>query len=172
MAGTTEVVTGGRLVTPVTAVIVSVTVEDRQHTEPVTALNILWAAVSLAVCLVSRERDLGVLLTVVLAIAEPGPGDAVVGVGTLEVVAGRALTGLVITTQFWLLVLSVPAVPGPVTPPLHVDTLLAGLAQEHLRPAQPAVAAVQLVLSVRTVAVSVTNPACNIGHIGARILSS
>ena len=162
MAGTGAVVTARRLVAPVTAVVVSVTVEDGQHTLPVAALNLLRAALGLAVGLVSRDSGRLLLLqTVVFPVAEPGSGDAVVVVRTPEVVAGRALLAglLVVLTQVWRLVRSVTAVPGPVTSPLRVDALLAGLAEKHVRSAEVAVAAVQLVLSLGTVAVSVTDPA-------------
>ena len=158
MARTGEVITGGRLVTTVTAVIVSVTIKHGQHTFPVAALNLFPSALGLAVSLVSRDSVLVILLTVVLTIAEPGPGDTVVVVGTLPVIAGRALAGQLSFTKVRVLVRAVTAVPGAVTPPLHVDTLLAGLTLEHRLPAQVAVAAVLLILPVRTVAVSVTDP--------------
>ena len=164
VAGTGEVVAARGLLTPVTAVVVSVTVKHGQHTLPVTALNLLRPALSLALRLVSRDGGLPPLLlilqAVVFPVAEPGPGDAVVVVGAAEVVADWALlAGLRVLTQVRLLVRAVTAVPGAVTRPLRVDALLAGLAEEHLRPAEVAVAAVHLVLSARTVAVSVTDPA-------------
>ena len=89
---TGEIVTGGRLVTPVTAVVVTVTVEVLENTFLVTALYLLLSTIrpTLGLRLVSRHGVSVQLLslpeTVVVTITEPGLRDALVAVRTPPVV--------------------------------------------------------------------------------------